>query len=74
MPYFTDEGQREFALRGAGWLRRVVDPETSKEDANKAYGMRSHKGRWTPGGHGDFAAATRPLLLVSHGGSRDRVR
>ena len=44
---------------GAGRSRRVVDPGTSDGNADAAYGVRSHEGRWTPGGRGDFAAATR---------------
>ena len=55
----------------AGWSRRVVDPGTSEGNADVAHGVRSHEGRWTPGGRGDFVAATRVLLLVSNGGSRD---
>ena len=63
-----------FVLRGAGWSRRVVDPEKSEGNAYAAYGMHSQEGRWKPGVRGDFAATTRVLLMVSHGGSRDRVR
>ena len=44
-----------------------------QRNADAAHGMRSHKGSWTPEGRDDFAAATMVLLLVSHGGSRDRV-
>ena len=40
---------------------------TSVGNADAAHGMRSHGGRWTSGGRNDFAAATRVLLLVSHG-------
>ena len=59
--------------RGAGWSKRVVDPGTSEGNADAAHGMRSHKGSWTPQGRDDFAAATRVLLLVLHGGLRNRV-
>ena len=61
-------------MRGAGRSRRAVDLGISQENADATHGMRSHEDGWTPGGRGDFAAATRVLSLVSHGGSRDRVR
>ena len=51
-----------------------MDPGTSKRNVDAAHGMRSHEGSWKPEGCGDFVAATRILLLVSHGGSRDGVR
>ena len=39
-----------------------------------AHGMHPHEGRWTSGGRGDFAAATRVLLQVLRGSSHERVR
>ena len=51
-----------------------MDPGTNEGDEDAARGLRSHEGRWTPGGRGDLAAATTILFLVSHGGSRDQVR
>ena len=51
-----------------------MDPGISEGNADTAHGVRSHEGGWTREGRGDFAAVTRVLLLVSHGGSRNRVR
>ena len=50
-----------------------MDPGTSEGNADANHGVRSHDGCWTPRGRGDFSAALR-VLLVSHGGLRDRVR
>ena len=44
-----------------------MNPRTNGRNTDAAHGIRSHEGRWTPGGRGDFAAATRVLFLASHG-------
>ena len=51
-----------------------MNPGTSEGNADAVHGVRSHEERWTPGGRGDFKTATKVLLLVSYGVSRDRVR
>ena len=49
-------------------------PEQAKEMQTRLMVCAHNEGRRTPGGRGDFAAATRVVLLVLDGGSRDRVR
>ena len=51
-----------------------MDPGTSEGNADAAHGVRLHEGRGTPGRRGDSTVATRVLLVVLHGGSRDRAR
>ena len=51
-----------------------IPGHAKKMQTRLPHSMRSNKERWTAGDRGNFAAATRVMLLVSKGGSRDQVR
>ena len=68
----TQDNGNSFAW---SWMVKTYYRSRSKRrKCISAHGVCSHEGRWTPEGRGNFAAATRLMLLVSHGNSRDRIR